>query len=73
MRCTSQACKTVNCEMNFFQVILMTGFTDTGRKFIRRDQWTEKAKDRTKTYTWGGRQEQEMVDEMRKKMAGETV
>ncbi|KAL3494145.1 hypothetical protein BJX62DRAFT_234517 [Aspergillus germanicus] len=34
--------------------------------FIRRDKWTEKAKSRAASYTWGGNLEQKLVAEMRK-------
>lgn len=31
-----------------------------------RNQWAEKAKGRASSYVWGGRQEQKIVDDMRK-------
>ncbi|EAU31844.1 predicted protein [Aspergillus terreus NIH2624] len=37
--------------------------------FIPRDVWAEKAKSRAKSYTWGGKMEQKMVDEMRERLA----
>jgi methylsterol monooxygenase len=37
--------------------------------FIRRDKWTEKAKSRAASYTWGGNLEQKLVAEMRKQSA----
>ncbi|CAG8941403.1 unnamed protein product [Penicillium salamii] len=33
--------------------------------FIPRDHWAEKAKARAASYTWGGRQEQQMIGIMR--------
>ncbi|KAL4943989.1 hypothetical protein BDV06DRAFT_220758 [Aspergillus oleicola] len=34
--------------------------------FISRDKWTETARSRAASYTWGGRSEQKLVSEMRK-------
>lgn len=50
-------------------LIIIIGFIDQERKFIPRNRWAGKAKDRTLSYTWGGREEQNIVDDMRKKIA----
>ncbi|KAJ5936389.1 hypothetical protein N7454_005024 [Penicillium verhagenii] len=47
------------------QVYLATQ-RDDKLDFILRDQWVEKAKERALTYIWGGRQEQDIVENMRK-------
>lgn len=35
------------------------------RIFTRRDRWTQVAKQQSLSYFWGGRQEQEILAEMR--------
>jgi methylsterol monooxygenase len=41
------------------------------RSFIPRNRWAEKAKGRAVSYTWGGKEEQKIVENMRKEINDE--
>lgn len=53
--------------MSLLGIVFRCGATNVSihSEFISRDMWIEKARERAKMYTWGERQEQKELRELR--------
>lgn len=50
--------------------MIWDSFESRNRKFVRRDKWVAKAKEDSTLYPWGGRKEQEWLEDMRTENVG---